>query len=150
MAKSLVHEVTWRLSPDREPDAEPMTRRMVCVVCEDDGAGAAASSEPFEETEHGVLAAQSWVFAHAGRHPCHHTYREVICRPWRTVMTEGNMQRTSRPSAAASPVVSSPSDLRAGHVDVREDGESEKWADRRHGASAPARARESGRREGTP
>ncbi|MET8689705.1 hypothetical protein ABZV77_36435 [Streptomyces sp. NPDC004732] len=86
MTKSLTREVTWHLSPDREPDAEPITRRMVCVVCEDDGTGPAAMSEPYEESEHGVLAAQSWVFEHVGRHPCHHTFREVICRPWRAVM----------------------------------------------------------------
>ncbi|MFI7317551.1 hypothetical protein [Streptomyces venezuelae] len=87
MTKSVICEVTWHLSPDTEPDAERITRQMVCVVCEDDEAAPAAMSEPFEDSEHGVLAAQAWVFKHAGRHPCHHTYRELICRPWRAVMT---------------------------------------------------------------
>ncbi|KUF15339.1 hypothetical protein [Streptomyces silvensis] len=86
MTKSRIHEVTWHLSPDREPDAEPITRQMVCVVCEED-AGPDASSEPYEDGEDGVLAAQSWVFGHTARHPCHHTYRELIVRPWRAVMT---------------------------------------------------------------
>lgn len=87
MTKSLIREVTWHLAPDREPDAESVTRRMSCVVCEDDGKGSDAMSAPFEDGEHGVLAAQSWVFGHVGRHPTHHTFREIICRPWRAVMT---------------------------------------------------------------
>ncbi|WP_409235689.1 hypothetical protein [Streptomyces sp. PA5.6] len=91
MTKSPTREVTWRLFPDREPDAEPITRQMVCVVCdgdgEDDGKAPDATSAPFEDGKDGVLAAQSWVFAHVSRHPCHHTYREIIRRPWRAVMT---------------------------------------------------------------
>ncbi|WP_409235633.1 hypothetical protein [Streptomyces sp. PA5.6] len=87
MTRSLISEVTWHLAPDREPDAEPITRQMVCVVCEDDGKGPDATSAPFEDSEDGVLAAQAWVFAHVRRNPCHHTFREVICRPWRAVMT---------------------------------------------------------------
>ncbi|MFI1682262.1 hypothetical protein [Streptomyces sp. NPDC020607] len=87
MTRSLISEVTWQLSPDHEPDAEPITRRMVCVVCEGDGKGPDATSAPFEDDEDGVLACQAWVFGHVRHNPCHHTFREVICRPWRAVMT---------------------------------------------------------------
>ncbi|MFD6432344.1 hypothetical protein [Streptomyces venezuelae] len=87
MTRSLISEVTWRLAPDHEPDAEPITRQMVCVVCEDDGKGPGATSAPFEDGEDGVLASQAWVFTHVRQNPCHHTFREVICRPWRAVMT---------------------------------------------------------------
>ncbi|MFI9205731.1 hypothetical protein [Streptomyces sp. NPDC053048] len=66
---------TWTLQPDREPDAEPVTYAMQCVVC-------GAESEPDED----AATAQSWTFRHAGRNPSHHTYRELITRPWRAWM----------------------------------------------------------------
>ncbi|MEV5374849.1 hypothetical protein AB0L26_02570 [Streptomyces nondiastaticus] len=66
---------TWTLAPDREPDAEPVTYAMQCAVCEE-------KSDPQED----LAAAQTWTFRHAGRHPSHHTYREVITRPWRAWM----------------------------------------------------------------
>ncbi|MGI5529070.1 hypothetical protein ACQEVX_17240 [Streptomyces syringium] len=65
----------WTLQPDLEPDAEPVTYAMQCAVCEE-------SSEPGED----VGEAQGWTFRHAGRNPSHHTYREMIVRPWRAWM----------------------------------------------------------------
>ncbi|MCC3766390.1 hypothetical protein [Streptomyces sp. UNOC14_S4] len=65
----------WTLQPDREPDAEPVTYAMQCAVCE-------ASSGVVED----FSDAQGWTFRHAGRNPSHHTYREVITRPWRAWM----------------------------------------------------------------
>ncbi|WP_312018540.1 hypothetical protein [Streptomyces sp. I05A-00742] len=66
---------TWTLQPDREPDAEPVTYAMRCVVC-------GAESDAAED----FLDAQHWTFRHAGRNPSHHTYRELIMRPWRAWM----------------------------------------------------------------
>ncbi|MCD9143865.1 DUF7848 domain-containing protein [Streptomyces albireticuli] len=68
---------TWTLQPDQEPDAEPITYAMQCAVCEE-------SSAVVEDLTH----AQGWTFRHAGRNPSHHTYREVITRPWRAWMAE--------------------------------------------------------------
>ncbi|GAA3054942.1 hypothetical protein GCM10020000_41470 [Streptomyces olivoverticillatus] len=66
---------TWTLQPDKEPDAEPITYAMKCAVC--------GETSPTWE-DYGV--AQNWTFTHAGRNPTHHTYREVIIRPWRAWM----------------------------------------------------------------
>ncbi|MFE3162423.1 hypothetical protein [Streptomyces sp. NPDC059224] len=46
---------------------------MECVVCGE----SSGSSEDFAD-------GQSWVFRHCGRNPSHHTFREIITRPWRT------------------------------------------------------------------
>jgi hypothetical protein len=71
----VIRFASWTLEPDREPDAEPVTYAMECAVC---GRRSEASVD-FQE-------AQRWTFAHAGRNPSHHTYREVIHRPWRAWM----------------------------------------------------------------
>ncbi|GAA0487446.1 hypothetical protein GCM10009544_55920 [Streptomyces stramineus] len=68
---------TWTLQPDREPDAEPVTYAMQCAVCEEHSATVEDPSD-----------AQGWTFRHAGRNPSHHTYRELITRPWRAWMAE--------------------------------------------------------------
>ncbi|MFC5719657.1 hypothetical protein ACFP1Z_05620 [Streptomyces gamaensis] len=75
MARTVFLFGRWTLQPDREPDAEPITYVMECVVCGEHS----AVEEDFGE-------AQRWTFRHAGRHPSHHTYREVITRPWRAWM----------------------------------------------------------------
>ncbi|MFE7705504.1 hypothetical protein ACFU6I_06800 [Streptomyces sp. NPDC057486] len=64
---------TWTLEPDQEPDAEPTTYAMQCAV---DG-----ETSPVSED---FAKPQSWVLKHCGKHPSHHTYREIITRPWRT------------------------------------------------------------------
>ncbi|MFD9862246.1 hypothetical protein ACFWZB_23760 [Streptomyces alboflavus] len=63
------------MEPDFEPDSEPITYSMHCVVC------GAASPETKDFNE-----AQRWAFRHAGRNPMHLTYREIITRPWRAWM----------------------------------------------------------------
>ncbi|MGK5642201.1 hypothetical protein ACSNOK_28380 [Streptomyces sp. URMC 126] len=82
---------TWTLQPDREPDAEPLTYAMQCVVC-------GAASEEVED----FLDAQHWTFRHAGRNPSHHTYRETVNRPWRAWMGHPRPPRTdgARPPRA--------------------------------------------------
>ncbi|MFI1970033.1 hypothetical protein BLA24_18425 [Streptomyces cinnamoneus] len=65
----------WTLAPDKEPDAEPITYAMQCAVC---GETSAADEDAGQ--------AQNWTFQHAGRNPSHHTYRELIIRPWRAWM----------------------------------------------------------------
>jgi len=67
-----IRTLHWTLEPDREPDAEPVTFAMQCVVC--------GEASPVAEE---VVPAQAWVLRHAGRNPSHHTYRELIHRPWR-------------------------------------------------------------------
>lgn len=68
----------WRSEEDQEPDAEPVTHAMQCVVCH-------KKSAAYEDFE----AARRWQFEHAGRHPSHLTYREHIRRPWRAYMVGG-------------------------------------------------------------
>ena len=75
-ARAVVRHVTWTLAPDPEPDAEPVTYTLLCVVC----------SEKSERSEDWVEP-QEWALAHSGRNPSHHTYREVVTRPWRTWMS---------------------------------------------------------------
>jgi hypothetical protein len=62
------------LAPDQEPDAEWITFAMQCAVCEERSAAS-------EETR----PVQDWVFEHVREHPGHHSYREVITRPYRAV-----------------------------------------------------------------
>ncbi|MFE6099734.1 hypothetical protein ACFVQ4_07215 [Streptomyces laurentii] len=67
--------MVWSLIPDCEPDAESMTHAMQCAVCGDDS-----------ESSDSVDLPQTWALEHSGRNPSHHTYREIITRPWRTIM----------------------------------------------------------------
>ncbi|WP_326697551.1 hypothetical protein OG909_09515 [Streptomyces sp. NBC_01754] len=73
--RAIVRHVKWTLTPDREPDAEPTTYAMRCVVCGE----RSERSEDWEEP-------QEWALRHSGGNPSHHTYREIITRPWRTWM----------------------------------------------------------------
>ncbi|MDK1472483.1 hypothetical protein QNO07_03420 [Streptomyces sp. 549] len=70
--RAVLRFARWHLAPDREPDAEPVTFAMECAVC-------GARSEA--RVDFGDV--QQWTFRHAGRNSSHHTYREVITRPWR-------------------------------------------------------------------
>lgn len=74
--RAVLRFVDWTLTPDREPDAAPMTFAMRCAVCE-------AESEAGADFADG----HSWALRHAGRNPSHHTYTEVITRPWRCWMS---------------------------------------------------------------
>ncbi|MFG2722585.1 hypothetical protein ACGFW5_30460 [Streptomyces sp. NPDC048416] len=71
--RSVLRYENWALQPDREPDAEPVQYAMQCAVDEK----TSPSSEDFAEP-------QEWVLRHCGQNPSHHTYREIITRPWRT------------------------------------------------------------------
>jgi len=76
--RAVVRHISWTLAPDREPDAEPVTYALRCVVCSEES----ERSQDWEEP-------QEWALAHSGRNPSHHTYREEITRPWRTWMNAG-------------------------------------------------------------
>ncbi|WP_327744044.1 hypothetical protein OHO28_21790 [Streptomyces europaeiscabiei] len=71
-SRAIMCHKEWTLQPDREPDAEPTTYAMQCAVCGKTSPPGTDFAEP-----------QNWVFAHGGRNPSHHTYREIITRPWR-------------------------------------------------------------------
>lgn len=45
---------------------------MQCAVCDETSPVGADFTEP-----------QNWVLTHGGQNPSHHTYREIITRPWR-------------------------------------------------------------------
>ncbi|WP_399078430.1 DUF7848 domain-containing protein [Streptomyces zaehneri] len=75
----MIRHETWTLTPDREPDAEPITYAMECAVCGE----SSAVDEDFAEP-------QSWVLEHCGKNPSHHTFREIITRPWRTWRASGS------------------------------------------------------------
>lgn len=72
---TIVSHETWTLTPDREPDSEPLTHAMQCAVCLE-------KSDDSGEWE----GPQSWALEHSGRNPLHLTFREIITRPWRTFM----------------------------------------------------------------
>ncbi|MGW5732941.1 MULTISPECIES: DUF7848 domain-containing protein [Streptomyces] len=71
--RSVLRYETWTLQPDREPGTEPVLYAMQCAVDEE----TSPTSEDFAEP-------QDWVLRHCGQNPDHHTYREIITRPWRT------------------------------------------------------------------
>ncbi|CAM5249391.1 hypothetical protein SSPIM334S_04758 [Streptomyces spiroverticillatus] len=75
--RTVMRWVRWVLEPDRLPDAEPTTYAMQCAVCE-------KRSEPHVDFQE----PKTWVLRHAGRNPSHHTYREIIVRPWHAWMTD--------------------------------------------------------------
>jgi hypothetical protein len=64
----------YTVARDTEPDAEPVTIRMECVVCGESGPAAGTSDE-----------ALGWAVTHLKTSPEHLTYREVITRPYRAV-----------------------------------------------------------------
>jgi hypothetical protein len=70
--RAVVCHKEWTLQPDREPDAAPITYAMQCGVCDESSPTSTDFAEP-----------QGWVFEHGSRNPSHHTYREIITRPWR-------------------------------------------------------------------
>jgi hypothetical protein len=73
--KAIIRHEQWTLTPDREPDAAPTTYQLKCAVC-----GEAS------EVDTAWYQPQSWTLAHSGKNPSHHTFTEVITRPWRTFM----------------------------------------------------------------
>lgn len=73
--RAVMRFVRWTLAPDREPDAEPITHAMQCAVCHAESEASVDAAE-----------ARAWTLRHAGGNPEHHTYREVITRPWRAWM----------------------------------------------------------------
>jgi hypothetical protein len=73
--KAVVRQEQWTLTPDREPDAPPTTYQLKCAVCGEASEEDTAWYEP-----------QSWALKHSGKNPSHHSFAEVITRPWRTFM----------------------------------------------------------------
>lgn len=75
MTRRIMQYRLWTVRPDQSPDAAPTTHAMQCMTCEDTS-----------ETVQDVTRAQAWVLTHAGQHPAHCAYREIVTRPWRAVM----------------------------------------------------------------
>jgi hypothetical protein len=73
--KAIIRHEQWTLTPDREPDAAPLSYAMQCAVCGEASEAAGSWNEP-----------QSWALGHSGQNPSHHSYSEIITRPWRTFM----------------------------------------------------------------
>ena len=80
--------VRWTVAPDREPDAEPITYAMQCAVCGMRYAVCGRQSKAFVE----IGPAQDWTLRHTARARGHHSYREIITRPWRAWATDGGQQ----------------------------------------------------------
>ncbi|MFD7409750.1 hypothetical protein ACFV7R_45825 [Streptomyces sp. NPDC059866] len=72
MSRAVVCRKEWTLQPDQEPDVEPTTYAMQCAVCGESSTPSTDFAQP-----------QNWVLEHGGRNLSHHTYREIITRPWR-------------------------------------------------------------------
>ncbi len=60
------------LTPDKEPDAEPLTYTFQCAVCDTNGP---TDTEPD--------TASHWTFRHLKEHPEHFTYRSLVTLPYR-------------------------------------------------------------------
>lgn len=75
--RSIIRHATVTITPDREPDAAPVTHQFECAVCGEES-GTDGSWEP----------PQTWAMQHFGKNPSHHTYSEIITRPWRTWMAQ--------------------------------------------------------------
>ncbi|EST26767.1 DUF7848 domain-containing protein [Streptomyces niveus] len=72
---TIIEHKTWTLQPDREPDSQPVTHAMRCVVCGEQSDDSAKWSAP-----------QTWALGHVSRNPMHLTFSEVITRPWKAWM----------------------------------------------------------------
>ncbi|WP_455754785.1 DUF7848 domain-containing protein [Streptomyces niveus] len=72
---AIIEHKTWTLQPVREPDSQPVTHAMRCVVCGEQSDDSAEWSAP-----------QTWALGHASRNPMHLTFSEVITRPWKAWM----------------------------------------------------------------
>lgn len=75
MTRTVLRYVRWHVVPDNEPDAEPWIYAMECAVCGQRPPAGTDFAEP-----------QSWTLQHSGHNPDHHSYREILIRPWRTWM----------------------------------------------------------------
>jgi hypothetical protein len=69
--------VRLHVAPDRLPEAEPTTYAVQCAVCRRKSHAHVDFQVP-----------RTWMLRHAGRHPSHHAYREIIVRPWRAWTTD--------------------------------------------------------------
>ncbi|MBO8192757.1 hypothetical protein ITI46_13925 [Streptomyces oryzae] len=72
MTRAIFRLREFRLVPDAEPDAEPVTFTMQCAVCEQTSGSHTTQS-----------VSQKWVVRHLKESPEHLTYREMITRPYR-------------------------------------------------------------------
>ncbi|ARX85617.1 hypothetical protein SMD44_05081 [Streptomyces alboflavus] len=60
------------IAPNREPDAEPITRSMECMAC--------GATSPVSE---GHVEPQDWILGHIRGFPAHLDYREHVTLPYR-------------------------------------------------------------------
>lgn len=72
MTRAIYRFEEFTVTPDQEPDAEPLTFRLQCAVCEESG--------PEENT---TEDASAWALIHLKGNREHFTYREHITRPYR-------------------------------------------------------------------
>ncbi|MFH8793861.1 hypothetical protein [Streptomyces sp. NPDC017941] len=60
------------ITPNREPDAEPVTRAAECMTC--------GEKSPVSEDH---VEPQKWILGHVRDHPAHLDYREHVTLPYR-------------------------------------------------------------------
>ncbi len=77
MTRTVIKFCRWTIAPDTEPDAEPTVYSLQCAVCYQHSGGLDTPEE-----------AQDWALRHSGRNASHHTYRELIIRPWKAWMRD--------------------------------------------------------------
>lgn len=90
MTRAQYRFVKWKLAPDTEPDAAPITHRLGCDVCCDDARERGCEPQDGLHSSPAVeafSAAQEWVFQHVREFPDHYSYTETITRPWRATPT---------------------------------------------------------------
>lgn len=76
-SRSVFRFVNHSIAPDREPGAEPVAFAMRCAECGQQS-----------RISHGSDPLLDWALVHAGRYDGHHSFREVITRPYRVWPTE--------------------------------------------------------------
>ncbi|WP_308312573.1 hypothetical protein [Streptomyces sp. ISL-11] len=73
--RAVIKHMYWTVQPDEEPDARIRTYAQECDLC---GEGSPRTADPTPTID--------WVLRHAGAHPSHRSYTEIIKRGWRAVM----------------------------------------------------------------
>ncbi|MFI0912887.1 DUF7848 domain-containing protein [Streptomyces abikoensis] len=74
--RAVITHADWTVQPDHEPDARPHTYAQECDLC---GEGSTRSTDQ----EAGTL----WILEHVRTNPSHHSYTQIVKRPFRTWMS---------------------------------------------------------------
>ncbi|MGE7439602.1 DUF7848 domain-containing protein [Kitasatospora sp. NPDC001175] len=84
MPRKLFRFLDWTLTPDREPDAQPIQHMYRCLAEDEDGKPCGAEGPVHEDFKD----AQKWPFEHIKEEQAHRSYAHVAVVPWLMVPRE--------------------------------------------------------------